>query len=110
MVWHEAAARQDVRPGCILEVELRGHALALYDLNGVVYATRAVCPHQSAWFSQGMIEGDRVHCPRHQGCFHIPTGRQISGPSCPPLRVYPTRNEAGTILVGDLEQPAVRRE
>ncbi|HWK46657.1 MAG TPA: non-heme iron oxygenase ferredoxin subunit [Stellaceae bacterium] len=110
MAWHRAAARRDVLPGTLLEVEIGGHALALYDLEGVVYATQAVCPHQAAWFSQGTVEGDRVHCPRHQGCFHIPTGKQISGPACPSLKVYPTRIEAGTVLIAGLDQSVVRPE
>jgi nitrite reductase/ring-hydroxylating ferredoxin subunit len=99
MGWVDVAHRAAVTAARMLEVEAGGAALLLYDVNGTVFATSAICPHHSAWLSQGSISGDCIECPRHMGRFHIPTGRQIRGPACPDLRTYRVRVEDGRVLV-----------
>ncbi len=84
----------------MVEVEAAGAAVLLYDLDGTVFATAAICPHHSAWLSQGSVDGDYVDCPRHMGQFHIPTGRLTRGPACPDLRTYPVRVDDGRVWVG----------
>lgn len=82
-----------------LEAEAGSAAVLLYDIQGTVYATAAVCPHHAAWLSQGSVQGDLVNCPRHQGQFHIPSGRKTRGPQCPDLRTYPVRVREDSIWV-----------
>jgi 3-phenylpropionate/trans-cinnamate dioxygenase ferredoxin subunit len=99
MAWIDVASRAAVTAAKMLEVEASGAALLLYDVDGAVYATSAICPHHAAWLSQGSISGDCIDCPRHMGRFHIPTGRQIRGPACPDLRTYVVQIENGRVLV-----------
>src|SRR5215831_156651 len=91
MAWIEVASRAEVPAGGMLEVEAGGRALLLYDLDGTVFATSAICPHHAAFLSQGHVSGESIECPRHMGRFHIPTGRQERGPACPDLRTYKVR-------------------
>ena len=86
--WVDAGPRSAVSPGRMVEAEAANHAVLLYDIDGTVFATAAVCPHHSAWLSQGSVHGAFVDCPRHMGQFHIPTGRLTRGPACPDLRTY----------------------
>ena len=95
--WVEVAARGALAPGRMLEVEAANHAVLLYDVGGTVFATAAICPHHSAWLSQGAVHGDHVDCPRHQGQFHIPSGRLTRGPACPDLRTYPVEVRDGRV-------------
>ena len=97
--WIELVPRSALAARSPLEAEAGRTALLLYDVDGAVYATAAVCPHHAAWLSQGGVEGDRVNCPRHQGQFHIPTGRKTRGPQCPDLRTYPTAIRDGMVWV-----------
>ncbi len=99
MGWIDVAPRDALGAGGMLEVEAGPAAVLLYDLAGTVHATGAICPHHAAWLSQGRIEGEAIDCPRHMGRFHIPTGRQLRGPACPDLRVYPARVIAGRIEI-----------
>ena len=99
MAWVDVAQRAAVTAARMLEIEAGGAALLLYDLDGTVFATSAICPHQSAWLSQGSLSGDCIECPRHMGRFHIPTGRQMRGPACPDLRIYRVRVEDERVLV-----------
>ncbi|SKA12900.1 naphthalene 1,2-dioxygenase system ferredoxin subunit [Enhydrobacter aerosaccus] len=99
MAWIDVADRAALARSGRREVEAAGIALLLYDLEGALYATSAICPHHAAWLSQGSVEGEIVNCPRHMGQFHIPTGRQLRGPACPDLRTYPVREEGGRIWI-----------
>jgi 3-phenylpropionate/trans-cinnamate dioxygenase ferredoxin subunit len=99
VAWIEVASRGEVPAGGMLEVEGGGRALLLYDLDGTVFATSAICPHHAAFLSQGHVSGETIECPRHMGCFHIPTGRQERGPACPDLRTYKVRVEDQRVLV-----------
>jgi len=99
MTWIEVADLADVPGGGMLEVEAGGLAILLYDVFGTVYATSAICPHHAAWLSDGHIDGDCIHCPRHMGSFDILTGAQRSGPASPALPVYRVRVDAGRVFV-----------
>ncbi len=99
MAWHDVADAAAVLRGGMLEVEASARALLLLAVDGTIHAVDAVCPHHQAWLSMGRIDGDCIDCPRHQGRFHIATGRQLRGPPAPPLGVYPARVEAGRVLV-----------
>lgn len=99
MPWRDVAAPDEVKAGTILEVEVAGSALALYRIDGRVYATAATCPHAAAWLAQGFLDGDHIRCPRHGGSFHILTGVQRAGPACAPLRTYRVRIEGGRVLI-----------
>lgn len=100
MEWVEVASAAEVTRAGMMEAEARGAAILLYDVGGTIHATAAVCPHHSAWFSQGGMDGEFVDCPRHQGRFHIPTGRQVRGPECADLRTYPVEVSEGRVRVG----------
>jgi nitrite reductase/ring-hydroxylating ferredoxin subunit len=97
--WHDVADAEAVARRGLLEVEAGGRALLLVMVAGAVHAVDAVCPHHHAWLSMGQVDGDCIDCPRHQGRFHIPSGRQLRGPSCQPLGVYPARVEGARVLV-----------
>jgi nitrite reductase/ring-hydroxylating ferredoxin subunit len=99
MGWLDVAGETEVRHPGGLEVETAGVALLLHRIDGTVLAMAAICPHHSAWLSQGRVGNGHVFCPRHGGEFDIVTGRRIAGPLCPDLRVYPVRIVDGRIQV-----------
>lgn len=98
-VWHKVMALEALTRRSPQEAEAGRAALLLFEIEGVVYVTAAVCPHHATWLSQGGGERDRVSCPRHQGQFHIPTGHKLRGPQCPDLRTCEVEIRAGGIWV-----------
>lgn len=99
MSWIDVAAVELLARRHLLEVEAAGKALLLYAIDDAVYATAAICPHHAAWLSQGGVEDEFVDCPRHQGRFHIPTGRKVRGPDCADLATYKARVTDGRVEV-----------
>ncbi|WP_299450765.1 non-heme iron oxygenase ferredoxin subunit [uncultured Pigmentiphaga sp.] len=82
-----------------LPVTLGDERIALYLVDGKVYATHNVCTHQFALLSDGYMEDGCIECPLHQGKFDIRTGAALCAPATAPVRTYPVHIEDGAILV-----------
>ena len=82
-----------------LAVKLGELPIALYRLDGKVYAIDDVCTHEFALLSQGFVEGGAIECPLHQARFDIATGRCLSGPATVDLRTYEVKIDGGEVFV-----------
>jgi 3-phenylpropionate/trans-cinnamate dioxygenase ferredoxin subunit len=99
MAWHAAANLAELIDDTPLAVQVAGEAIALYRLQGQVYATQDCCTHEFAPLSEGFIEGDCIECPLHLARFNIRTGAVENGPATQPVKTYPVRIENGRIMV-----------
>lgn len=92
----------DVEPGGVTRVEVDGcPALAVFNIDGTIYATDDKCTHAQASLSEGSVEGDVVECPFHGGKFHIPTGEPRARPVKKQLRTYEVRIVGGEVMIDD---------
>jgi nitrite reductase/ring-hydroxylating ferredoxin subunit len=99
VVWHVAARSSDLEDGSVLGAEVNGIRVALYRIEGAVYATSDFCTHEVARLSEGFLDGDCIECPLHQALFHVPTGEVRSPPASEPIPTYPAKEEADRVLV-----------
>jgi 3-phenylpropionate/trans-cinnamate dioxygenase ferredoxin subunit len=97
--WVRVAALAELADDTPLAVRLGDIPIALYRLDGRIYAIDDVCTHAFALLSQGFIEGGAIECPLHQACFDIATGRCLSGPATVDLRIYDAKVDGGEVLV-----------
>lgn len=97
--WIPIARVGDVAPSDVRRCEVKDRCIALFNLEGKLYATADICTHAHAHLSDGYIDGDTVECPLHQGLFHIPTGRAMSPPVTKSLQTYPLRIEGQQVLI-----------
>ena len=70
----KVATLAELAPGTARMVEVNGKEVALFNVDGKVYATTNICPHQGGPMAEGMIEGTTVVCPWHAWSFDICTG------------------------------------
>jgi 3-phenylpropionate/trans-cinnamate dioxygenase ferredoxin subunit len=73
---------------------------AIYRTPSGYYATDGFCTHELAELSDGLVMGEIIECPLHNGRFHIPSGAAKSPPVCVDLQTYPVRVEDGKVLIG----------
>jgi nitrite reductase/ring-hydroxylating ferredoxin subunit len=106
MTWHAAVSADELREGEVLGLALGGLPVALYRLDGEVFATHDICTHAHACMSEGYLEDGVIECPLHQARFDVRTGRVLSGPTRVPLATYPARTEGGQVLVDLPAAPA----
>jgi naphthalene 1,2-dioxygenase ferredoxin component len=89
--WVRAASRSDLAPDEALGVDIAGHAIALYDVQGELFATDNICTHAYARLSDGWLDGDLIECPLHAARFDVRTGKVLDPPATVDLKTYPVR-------------------
>jgi 3-phenylpropionate/trans-cinnamate dioxygenase ferredoxin subunit len=97
--WIRVCATTDIDPEDVLRFDFAGRAYAIFNAKSGFYATTDLCTHGGAHLSDGLVMGDIIECPLHQGRFHIPTGQAKSPPACRNLRTYPIRIEGGVLYM-----------
>jgi naphthalene 1,2-dioxygenase system ferredoxin subunit len=72
-------------------VQADGREIALYTVNGEVFATDNICTHGHARLCDGFLEGTEIECPLHQGRFDVRTGKAMCSPLTTDIRSFPVR-------------------
>jgi nitrite reductase (NADH) small subunit len=70
-----AAALADCPPGNSLEVVVGERIVALFNVEGRIYAIDGVCAHQGGPLGKGRLTGSTVTCPWHGWQYDVCTGR-----------------------------------
>jgi naphthalene 1,2-dioxygenase system ferredoxin subunit len=97
--WMDVMALEDLFEGEVMAVNVQGKEIALYEVQGELYATDNLCTHGAARLSDGFLEGREIECPFHQGRFDVCTGKALCAPLTENIRVYPVRIENKRVFV-----------
>ncbi|MDI9334328.1 MAG: non-heme iron oxygenase ferredoxin subunit [Cytophagales bacterium] len=89
--WTDVAALSCVPDMCVVSVSIAGKEIALYEVNGDIFATDNLCTHGAGRMSDGFLEGDEIECPLHQGRFNVCTGKAMCAPLTTHLQTYPVQ-------------------
>jgi 3-phenylpropionate/trans-cinnamate dioxygenase ferredoxin component len=70
----------ELSEGCGKRFFVNDIEIAVFKINGEVYALNNICPHQhTALIYDGFIEDDCVVCPAHGWMFDLKTGNMKTG-------------------------------
>ncbi len=97
--WIDAAAVADVPEGDVIGVLVGGKDIALYEVEGEVFATDNICTHGHARMSDGFLEGREIECPLHQGKFDVCTGKALCAPLTEGIKTYAVRIENMRVML-----------
>jgi 3-phenylpropionate/trans-cinnamate dioxygenase ferredoxin subunit len=99
-VWLDVCAVDEIEVEDLMECEVPGKVLAIYrSPEDTFHATDGLCTHEHAHLADGLVIGDLIECPKHNGRFNYKTGKAKRAPVCVDLRSYPVRVEAGRVVV-----------
>jgi len=80
-------------------VEVEGKKIALFNVDGSIYAIDDTCTHRGGPLSKGVLEGKQVTCPWHGATFDVTTG-DVLDPTAPNgVARYNVRLEGSNIEV-----------
>lgn len=101
--WIDVAAQANLPAGGRKVVQTEIGPIAVFNLDGELYAIADVCTHDGGELASGKCEGDQIICPRHGARFCIRDGRALTPPAFEDIETFPLRVEAGTIQldIGD---------
>jgi naphthalene 1,2-dioxygenase system ferredoxin subunit len=97
--WQDVIAVDDVPANDVVGVIVAGKDLAIYSVEGEIFASDNLCTHGHARLCDGFLEGHEIECPLHQGKFDVRSGEPTCAPVTQPVRTYPIRIENGRVYI-----------
>jgi naphthalene 1,2-dioxygenase ferredoxin component len=97
--WLDAGPLSDLPAGDVIGVQVGGKEIALYEVEGEVFATDNICTHGHARMSDGFLEGREIECPLHQGKFDVCTGQALCAPLVENIKIYEVKIEKMRVML-----------
>lgn len=80
-------------------VEVEGKKIAVFNVDGHLYAIDDTCVHRGGPLGQGPLDGNVVSCPWHSWRFEVATGACLTNPRVQ-VECFPVKIEGDEIWVG----------
>lgn len=97
--FEKVAELGEVPEGRSKVVMLNSRAIALFNIDGKLYALHNLCPHEGGPLNEGRVKGHVVACPWHDLAFDVRNGQGIDGGGyC--VGSYEVRLDGADIMVG----------
>jgi nitrite reductase/ring-hydroxylating ferredoxin subunit len=106
------ASLSELPPGSAKRVYAANEAVALFNVNGTVFAVANRCTHARASLSEGKVDAAHctVTCPWHEGVFSLETGRVLGGPPVHAVATFHVKVDGDTILIAPPPHPHVEAQ
>ena len=100
MAWVDACGIDDIDREDVIHWVHEGLNFALYrSPDGEYFATDGLCTHERVKLADGLVMGDVIECPKHNGRFNYKTGKALAAPVCVNLKTYPTNLPPNTMVI-----------
>jgi nitrite reductase/ring-hydroxylating ferredoxin subunit len=96
--FHPTVPAAGLAPGACTEVVVAGRPVALYNVEGRIYATSNICLHRGGPLGQGMLTGHEVMCPWHAWSWDVRTGENTANGALK-VESYEVKVENGVVMV-----------
>ncbi len=97
--WMDVIAESALAEGEHVVVDVDGYDVAIFKIEGELYAIEDVCSHDGAEIASGELVGDEIICPRHGARFCVKTGQVQCAPAYEDIATFPLRIVEGRIQV-----------
>lgn len=98
--WVEACEVDEIDEEDVVPFDHDGRTFAIYrSPQDTFHATDGYCTHETAHLADGLVMGDLVECPKHNGRFNYKTGEAKRVPACVNLATYPVKVDAGKVYL-----------
>ena len=99
--WIRVCATNELLPGEFQVAYDGDTAIAVFNIDGELYALEDVCTHDGGELAGGPIEGFEIECPRHGARFDLRTGEALCAPAYLPTAKFPVKVEDGAVWTRD---------
>ena len=88
-VWVQACRSDDIESEDVARFDHDGRTFAIYrSPQDTFHATDGLCTHERAYLADGLVMGDTIECPKHNGRFDYRSGEPKRRPACVALATY----------------------
>src|SRR5581483_11475809 len=95
----QGIAESALADGAMLAGHVGDDAVLLARHGEDIFAVGASCTHYHGPLAEGLLDGDKVHCPWHHACFSLRTGEAQAAPAFSPLDCWSVEKRDGKIFV-----------
>ena len=99
--WMDVMAESALAEGEHVVIDVNGYDVAIFKLDGGLYAIEDVCSHDGAEIASGELDGDEIVCPRHGARFCIKTGQVKCAPAYEDVATFPLQVVDGRIQIAE---------
>ena len=99
--WIRVCARSELLPGEFKIAWDGDVAIAVFNIDGELYAVEDVCTHDGGDLATGDLHGYEIECPRHGARFDVRTGAVLCPPAYEPIAKFPAKVENGAVYTRD---------
>lgn len=97
--WIDACALDDIDEEDAITFKHDGNYYALYRTEDSAYfVTDGLCTHERVPLANGLVMGNIIECPKHNGRFDFTTGAAKGAPVCVDLKTYETETRDGRLF------------
>ncbi|WP_135556601.1 MocE family 2Fe-2S type ferredoxin [Paenibacillus cymbidii] len=98
--WVHACDVDDIEEEDVIRFDHEDRTFAVYRTEkGDFFASDGYCTHERFHLSNGLVMGNVIECPKHNGRFDIPSGAAKRAPVCVDLKTYPVKVESGKVWI-----------
>jgi len=110
--WLEVARLDDIREGGNKLVNYGRQQVAIFNVDGKLYAVNNRCPHSRGPLCEGEVRRDdgtlSVTCPWHEAAFDLQNGAALYGPSPRDVATFAVKVEDGAVFIAEPEKVETR--
>jgi 3-phenylpropionate/trans-cinnamate dioxygenase ferredoxin subunit len=99
--WIRVCARSELLPGEFKLAWDGDVAIAVFNIDGELYAVEDVCTHDGGDLVSGELHGHEIECPRHGARFDVRSGAALCPPAYAPIAKFPVKVENDAIYTRD---------
>jgi nitrite reductase (NADH) small subunit len=94
----KVATLDELEKGTATTVQADGKTIALFNVDGTIYALDNTCLHRGGPLGDGMLENNVVTCPWHMWEYDVCSGEKVGNPALKVAR-YEVQVEGNDIKV-----------
>ena len=83
----------------VIRFDHKGRTFCIYHTPDGFFATDGYCTHEEEHLEDGIVIGNVIECPLHQGRFDVRTGKALSAPACIDLKTFPVTITGNEIYI-----------
>ncbi len=90
--WIEICEASHLATEDVIRFDHHDHTYAIYQSQqGSYHATAGICTHGNTHLAEGLVKGNLIECPKHNGRFNFKDGSPARKPVCTALKTYPVK-------------------
>lgn len=96
----KVATVNEVPENSIKKVIVGGEPVALFKIDGEIFATSNICTHEQCELDENhLMHGEVVECTCHGSQFNVKTGANVLPPAAEPLKTYKVSVEGEDVFI-----------